>query len=102
MPSDIQFHRQVPLSNALNLRRNKGSSAWIIPKVWNHDLKSDNDIGQMDLIEMHIAARPDSTPVAGQPYPLALKHHDFLKQEIDNLQDADIIFQSMPHGQAPL
>ena len=42
--------------------------------------KSDDDISQMDLIEMHIATRLD--PVAALPYPLALKHHDFLKQEI--------------------
>ena len=35
----------------------------------------------MDLPEIHIT-RPASAPVAAQLYPLALKHHDFLKQEI--------------------
>ena len=41
--------------------------------------KSSNDIGQTDLIEMHIATKPDSAPIAALPYSLALKHHDFLK-----------------------
>ena len=31
---------------------------------------------------MHITMRLDSTPLAAKPCPLALKHHDFLKQEI--------------------
>ena len=44
--------------------------------------KSDNDTGQTYLIEMHIATSPDTAPVAAQPYPLALKHHDLLEQEI--------------------
>ena len=39
----------------------------------------------MDLIEMHIATRQDTAPAAAQPYPLALKHHDFLKQEIKKI-----------------
>ena len=31
---------------------------------------------------MHITTRPATGPVAAYPYPLALKHDDFLKQEI--------------------
>ena len=64
--------------------------------------KSDNDIGQMDLIEMHIATRPDASPIASQPYPLALKHHDFLKQDIKNLLDTGIIHKSMPPLASPI
>ena len=56
----------------------------------------------MDLIEMHIATRPDSTPVAAWPYPLALKYHDFLKQEIKNLLDAGIIHKSMSPWASPI
>ena len=58
-------------------------------------LNSDNDIGQTDLIEMHITTRLDTTPVSACPYPLVLKHCDFLKQEIKNLLDAGIICKSM-------
>ena len=51
---------------------------------------------------MHIASRQDSAPVAVWPYPLALKHQDFLKQEIKNLLDAGIICKSMSNGHALL
>ena len=44
---------------------------------------------------MHIATRPDAAPIAAQPYPLLLNHHDLLKQEIKNLLDAGIICKSM-------
>ena len=64
--------------------------------------KSDNDIGQTDLIKMHIATRSDAAPVAARPYPLALKHHDFLKQEIRNLLDAGIIHRSMSPWAVPI
>ena len=46
-------------------------------------------------MEMHIATRPDSTPVVAQPYPLAHKHQGPLKQEIKNLLDAIIIHKIM-------
>ena len=32
--------------------------------------KSDNGIGQTDLIQMHIAMKPNAAPIAAQPYPL--------------------------------
>ena len=50
--------------------------------------KSDNDIDQTDLIQMHIAIKPNATAIVSWPYPFALNHHDFLKQEIKNLLDA--------------
>ena len=34
--------------------------------------ESDNDIGQTDLIIMHIARKTNAVPIAAQQYPLAL------------------------------
>ena len=51
---------------------------------------------------MHIATRPGTTPIAAHPYPLELKHHDFLKQEIQNLLDAGIICKSMSPWATPI
>ena len=51
---------------------------------------------------MHIATRLDATPGAAQPYPLALKHCDFLKQEIKKLLDAGIIQKSMSPWASPI
>ena len=51
---------------------------------------------------MHIATGLDSAPVAAWYYPLALKHHDFLKQVIKNLLDAGIIYKSMFPWASPI
>ena len=56
----------------------------------------------MDFIEIHIATRPDMTPIAACPYSLALKHHDFLKQEIKNLLNAGIVHKSMSPWVSPV
>ena len=51
---------------------------------------------------MHIATRLHSTPVAAQPYPWVLKHHGFLKQEIQNLLDPGIFCNSMSSWASPI
>ena len=61
--------------------------------------KSDIDIGQTDLIKMHIATKPNAAPTAARPYPLALKHHDFLKQEIKIYLLPESSVRTCPHGQ---
>ena len=79
MPSDIQVHTQVSQNNAKISEETK----LVLHKIFDSIMsKSNKDIGQTDLIEMHITTRLDSAPVAAQPYPLTLKHHDFLKQGI--------------------
>ena len=51
---------------------------------------------------MHIVTRSDEALVTIQLYSLALKHHDFLKQEIKNLLDAGIICKSMSPWGSPI
>ena len=51
---------------------------------------------------MHIATRPDATPISAHPYLLALKHHNFLKKEIQNCLMQVSYTKVCPHGQAPL
>ena len=51
---------------------------------------------------MYIATKPNAALITAQPYPLALKHHVFLKQEIKNLLDAGIICKSMSPWAIPI
>ena len=51
---------------------------------------------------MHIATRQDAIPIAACPYSLVLKHHDFLKQEIQNLINAGIICNSISPCASPI
>ena len=41
--------------------------------------RSDNDIGQTDLIKKHIATKPNTNPIATKPYSLPLKTPWLLK-----------------------
>ena len=102
MPSNLQVHRQVPLSNTKISGEAKNTFYKLLQKYDAIISKNNNDIGQTDLTEMHIATRTDAAPVAAQPYPLALKHHEFLKQEIKNLLDVGIICKSMYPCASPI
>ena len=85
--SEIDVHRQVPITDAKIEPRTKIALQNLLKKFNAIISKNSNDIGQMDLIEMHIATRPDATPIPACPYPLMIKHHHFLKQDIQNLID---------------
>ena len=63
MPSNVQIHRQAQLHDTNILMEAKISQYNLLQK---HDTiipNSDNVIGQTDLIEMHIATRPDAAPI---------------------------------------
>ena len=94
--------RLIPLNNDKIPEETKLALHKLLKKFDSILSNSDNNIAQMDLIEMHIATRPVSVPVAVQPYPMALKHHDFLKQEIKNLLDTGIICKSMYPWASPI
>ena len=44
---------------------------------------------------MTIDTDPNFPPVVSKPYPLPLKHHKFVKEEIGNLLEAGLIERSM-------
>ena len=102
MPGAIQIHRQVLLGNAKISKETKIKLYEMFQRYDAIISKSDNDTSQTDLIHMYIATKPDAAPIAADPYPLALKHHDFLKQEIKNLLDARIICKSMSPWASPI
>ena len=47
--------------------------------------KHSGNIELTHLEEMKIETNPELHPVASKPYPLLLKHHKFVKEEIENL-----------------
>ena len=95
IPGNVQIQRQVPLSDAKRLKEKKIALYDLLQKYVTIISRSNKDIGRTDLIKMYIATRPNASPIATQLYPLALKHHNFLKQEIKNLPDAGIIHKSI-------
>ena len=56
--------------------------------------KNNKDIGRTMLIEMEIDTG-DSLPVAQNPYTLPLKHHEWIRKEIETLEKAEVIERSL-------
>ena len=52
--------------------------------------KNNKDIGRTTLIEMEIDTG-DSLPVAQNPYTLPLKHHEWVRKEIETLEKVGVI-----------
>ena len=60
------------------------------------------DKGLTHLEEMTIKKDPDLSPVASKPYPLPLKYHTSVKEEIENLLTAGLIKRSMSLYATPI
>ena len=63
--------------------------------------KGNEDIGRTQLITMDIDTG-DSPPVSSRPYTLALKHHQWVQDEIETLERAGVITKSMSPWPAQL
>ena len=64
--------------------------------------KHSTDIRITHLEEMKIDTYPNLPPVASKPYPLLLKHHKFVKEEINNLIEAGLIKRSVSPYATPI
>ena len=63
--------------------------------------KNNKDIGRTTLIEMEIDTG-DSLPVAQNPYMLPLKHHEWVRKEIETLVKAGVIERSLSPWASPV
>ena len=64
MPSNLHIHRQVPPSVAKISSKIQNAFFTLLQKYDAIISKSSNDIGQIDLREMHLATRPVAAPIA--------------------------------------
>ena len=63
--------------------------------------KDDTTIGTTLLTQMSIDTG-DSDPVSQKPYPIAMKHYNWVKEEIDKLLEAGVIRNSHSSWSAPI
>ena len=55
---------------------------------------SSNDIGYIKLIEMDIETDLNLSPIALKPYTLTLKHQEWVRKELEDLEKVGIIQRS--------
>ena len=63
--------------------------------------KDETTIDTMPLTQMSIDTG-DSDPVSQKPYPMAMKHYQWVKEEIDKLLEAGVIRNSHSSWSAPI
>ena len=63
--------------------------------------QDETSIGTIHLIKMQIDTG-DSEPALQRPYPIAMKHYDWVRSEINKLLDAEVIHSSHSIWSAPI
>ena len=63
--------------------------------------KNNEDIGRTKLVKMDIDTG-DSPLVSSRPYPLPLKHYEWVQREIESLERAGVITKSMSKWASPI
>ena len=93
-PADVPGPRKVDLQDA-DITPGMRSTFDVLceryPKVSS---KGNEDIGRTQLVTMDIDTG-DSPLISSRPYPLALKHHRWVQEEIETLKRAGVITKSM-------
>ena len=51
---------------------------------------SSNDIVYIKLIEMDIGTNPNLLPITSQPYTFPLKHQEWIRKELEDLEKVEI------------
>ena len=100
-PGDVYPNRKVKLEDAditEETRKKFEEMCDCHPEAFS---KNNKDIGRTTLIEMEID-KGDSLPVAQNPYTLPLKHHEWVRKEIEMLEKAGVIERSLSPWASPV
>ena len=100
-PGDIYPNRKVELEDADVKEATRVSFKTLCEQQHEAFSKNNKDIGRTQLIEMEIDTG-DSLPVAQSPYPLLLKHYDWVCQEIETLEKSGVIERSLSRWASPV
>ena len=100
-PADVPGPRKVDLQDADIKSTTRSAFDELCEKYPKVFSKSNEDIGRTQLITMDIDTG-DSPPVSSRPYTLALKHHQWVQEEIETLERAGVITKSMSPWASPI
>ena len=94
-------HKKSELQNAPINQKTKLDLEQLLEKNKDAFAEDERQIGTTPLITMSIDTG-DQPPIAKRPYTLALKHHDWVRAEIDKLLEAGVIRESDSSWSAPI
>ena len=100
IPGDVYPNRKVKLEDAEITEETRKK----FEEMCDHHpeaFSKNKDIGRTTLIEMEIDTG-DSLPVAQNPYTLPLKHHEWVRKEIETLEKAGVIERSLSPWASPV
>ena len=122
-------HLEPPIDDLTQIPINSATTQWMLPKTVKPDsfippkyqldsttqqqvdnllrtfkdqfAKDEMTIGTIPLTQMSIDTG-DSDPVSQKPYPIAMKHYNWVKEEINKLLEAGVIRNSHSSWSAPI
>ena len=122
-------HLEPPIDDLAQILINSATTQWMLPETVKLDsftppkyqldsttqqqldnllgtfkdqfTKDETTIGTTPLTQMSIDTG-DSDPVSQKPYPIAMKHYNWVKEEIDKLLEAGVIRNSHSRWSAPI
>ena len=94
-------HKKPELQDAPIDQKTKLDLEKLLEKNKDAFAEDERQIGTTPLITMSIDTG-DQPPIAKRPYTLALKHHDWVRAEIDKLLEAGVIRESDSSWSAPI
>ena len=100
-PGDIYPNKKVPLEDAEITADTRDKFEELCTKHAGAFSRNNRDIGRTTLIEMEIDTG-DNLPVAQNPYTLPLKHHEWVRKEIETLEKAGVIERSLSPWASPV
>ena len=100
-PADVPGPRKVDLQDADIKPTMRSAFDELCERYPKGFSQGNEDIGRTQLITMDIDTG-DSPPVSSRPYTLALKHHQWVQEEIETLEHAGVITKSMSPWASPI
>ena len=100
-PADIEVHRKVELQDADVSEEHQNAFKELCREFKDIFLIDLSDIGKTPLVEMEIDTG-DSPPITHKPYTLPLKHAKWVQKELEILEKAGVIVQSVSPWASPI
>ena len=100
-PGDVYPNRKVKLEDAEISEETREKFEEMCDHHPEAFSKNNKDIGRTTLIEMEIDMGY-SLPIAQSPYTLPLKHHEWVRKEIEMLEKAGVIERSLSPCASPV